>query len=206
MIDLYTFPTGNGQRAAIMLAESGLAYEAHRIDLRKGEHKQEAFLAINPAGQIPAIIDRDGPGGRPLTLTQSNAIVLYVAEKSGRLLPIEPRERAITLERFFLVTTDIIGPVVEGIYLSILASEKVPQAVAPLREKAIRFFGYLERWLGEHPYLAGDAYSIVDIAAYAPALVLKDDGLDALPNVVRWRDTISARDAVAEGMAAAAAE
>ena len=95
MIDLYMWGTGNGLRASIALAESGLEYKVHKVDLTKGEQKKPEYLKINPAAQIPALTDSDGPGGRPITLTQSGAILLYAAEKSARMLPKDPARRAI---------------------------------------------------------------------------------------------------------------
>jgi len=94
MIDLYTAATANGHRAAVALEESGLAYRVHKLNLAAGDQKKPEYLAINPQGAIPAIVDQDGPGGKPLTLAQSGAIVLYLAEKSGRLMPKDPARRA----------------------------------------------------------------------------------------------------------------
>ena len=109
MIDLYTAPTGNGLRASVALAESGLPYTVHKLDLDKGEAKTSEYLKINPAAAIPAIIDRDGPSGQPMTIAQSGAIVLYVAEKSGKLLPEDTVRRAQALQWFMQACTDV-GP------------------------------------------------------------------------------------------------
>jgi GST-like protein len=107
MIDLYTSSTGNGRRATLALEECGLPYRVHKLDLAKGDTKNADFLKINPAGAIPAIVDPQGPGGKPLTLAQSGAIVLYAAEKSGKLLPKDPAKRAEAFYWFMQATTDV---------------------------------------------------------------------------------------------------
>jgi GST-like protein len=100
MIDLYLAPTANGLRASVALEEAGLAYRAHKVDLAKGEQRAPEFLKLNPAGAIPVIVDSDGPGGKPLTLSQSGAIILYVADKCGKFLPKDAARRAIALQWF----------------------------------------------------------------------------------------------------------
>src|SRR5690349_4379298 len=107
MIDLYAAGTSNGMRARIALEECGLPYTLHKIDLTKGEHKTPSFLAMNPNGQIPVIVDKDGPGGKPLTLSQSTAILLYAAEKSGKFMPKDPAVRAAALQALMNASTDV---------------------------------------------------------------------------------------------------
>src|SRR5512132_1514289 len=107
MIDLYAAATSNGTRARIALEECGLAYKLHPVDLAKGEQKSAAFLAMNPNGQIPVIVDHDGPGGKPVTLSQSTAILLYCAEKSGKFLPQDPAARPAVLQALMNASTDV---------------------------------------------------------------------------------------------------
>src|SRR5437879_6001301 len=107
MIDLYAAGTSNGMRARIAVEECGLAYNFHPIDIQKGEQKSPGFLAMNPMGQIPVLVDSEGPGGKPLTLSQSTAILVYCAEKSGRFLPRDPAARAATLQALMSASTDI---------------------------------------------------------------------------------------------------
>lgn len=107
MIDFYTAATSNGQRVAITLEETGLPYSVHKLDLPKGDQKKPEFLAINPAGMIPAIVDHDGPGGKPLSLAQSSAIVMYLAEKSGKLLPADAVRRAVARQWLMQACADV---------------------------------------------------------------------------------------------------
>src|SRR2546430_17733481 len=115
MIDLYAAGTSNGMRARIAVEECGLAYQLHPIDLQKGEHKSPGFLAMNPMGQIPVLIDSEGPGGKPLTLSQSTAILLYCAEKSGKFLPRDPAARAATLQGLISAST-VITPMFGALF------------------------------------------------------------------------------------------
>ena len=107
MIDLYSAGTANGFRASVTLEEAGLPFHLHKVDLAKGEHRSAEFLKRNPAGLIPVIVDQDGPGGKPLTLSQSGAIILYVAEKTGKFLPEDPARRAVAMQWFMQGATDV---------------------------------------------------------------------------------------------------
>jgi GST-like protein len=129
MIDFYTFATANGHRVAVALEETGVPYTVHKVDLQKGEQKRPEFLAINPTGRIPAIVDRDGPGGKPLVLTQSFAILVYLAERGGGLLPTDPRSRARCLEWLMFVITDVSAPIGQAFFLNRLAKEPHPAAM-----------------------------------------------------------------------------
>jgi len=135
MIDLYTFSTSNGQRAAIILEECGLPFRLHRIDLTKGEHKTPEFLNINPAGAIPAIVDPDGPGGAPLKLSQSGAIMLYAAQKAGRFLPLDPLRRALALQWLLFAVTDVARASTSIFLCSTIVPEKSPANVAFFEEQ-----------------------------------------------------------------------
>jgi GST-like protein len=204
MIDLYTYATSNGQRVAIALEECGLPYRVHRVDLAKGEHKGAEFLKVNPAGAIPAIVDDDGPGGRPLTLAQSGAILLYVAGKSGRFLPADPARRALALQWLMFALTDCAPATGYLYYLSGVAPEKSEANLAWLGQRLVAQFRVADARLAGRDWLA-DELSVADFALY-PVLVARRALVDAagdLPNLVRWGAALAAREGVARGMKAA---
>lgn len=203
MIDAYTYGTSNGQRVAIALEESGLPYRAHRVDLLAGEQRSAEYLALNPTGRIPTLVDRDAPGGRPLVLTQSMAIVLYIGDRSGTLLPQDPLTRIRSVEWLMFVVTDVSAPLAQAFYLSKWADETHPAAAAALRARALGFVEHLDRRLGEVPYLGGEAYSLADVAAYPTLLGIDEYDRAAFPNVRRWLAEVGTRPAVQRGMAAA---
>ncbi|MGQ0663613.1 MAG: glutathione S-transferase family protein [Pseudomonadota bacterium] len=201
MIDLYTYPTSNGRRASIMLEECGLAYKTHKIDLAKGEQKAPEFLEVNPAGQIPAIVDADGPGGKPLALAQSAAIVVYLAEKTGKLLPAEPSRRAAVLESFAMVMSDGTGSNTAFVAASRNIADQAPAAVEFFEKRLLGFMQNCDKRLAGREYLAGDI-SIADIALYPmvaqhKALIDKAGGL---ANLNRWAAKMAARPGVERGM------
>ncbi len=202
MIDLYTWSTPNGFKVQIMLEETGLDYELHPVNLGEGEQKKPGYLAINPNGKIPAIIDRDGPGGDPLTIFESGAILLYLAEKSRMFLPEEPDLRWQVIS-WLMFQMGGIGPLLgqTGYFLH-RAPEPVPHAVERFVDEAERIYGVVDRRLEEFEFLAGD-YSIADIASYPWMRNHERFGIDIAdyPNVGRWLDTISARPAVQRGLA-----
>lgn len=204
MIDLYTWQTSNGQRAAIMLEECGFPYRVHKVDLFKNEQQSPEFLKINPAGQIPAIVDPDGPGGRPLTLTQSGAIALYLAEKSGRFIPSGPERRLLALQWLMFTVADMAPASANLFLLGVLAPEKSPANLEWLGTRMFRFFRLADARLEGREWLADDL-SIADFALY-PVVAVRKPQIDAaggLPNLERWRAAISERPAVAKAMAAA---
>lgn len=204
MIDLYTAATSNGQRATIALEESGLAYKPHKLELQKGDQKKPEYLAINPAGAIPAIVDHDGPGGKPLSLAQSGAILMYVAEKSGKLLPSEAGRRAIARQWMMHACSDCAGAS-NAIFL---LTNMVPDKSAPNTEffenRLLRFFRDAEQRLKGRDFLA-DELSVADLALYpiyAARRALADKAGD-LPNLTRWGAAMAARPAIAKGMTVA---
>jgi GSH-dependent disulfide-bond oxidoreductase len=204
MIDLYTWPTSNGQRAAIALEECGLAYRVHRVDLSKDEQHAPAFLTINPAGVIPAIVDPDGPGGAPLALAQSGAIALYAATKSGRFLPTDPAQRAIALQWLFFACADAASASGALYYLGVRAPEKSEPNLRYLSERLVGILRVADRHLARQDWLAGEL-SIADFALY-PVVAVRRALVDAagdLPHLVRWADALGARPGVARGMTAA---
>ena len=204
MIDLYTWTTSNGQRAAIALEECGLAYRVHRVDLSKDEQHAPAFLAINPAGVVPAIVDPDGPGGAPLSLAQSGAIALYAATKSGRFLPTDPAQRAIALQWLFFACTDAASASGALYYLGVRAPEKSEPNLRYLSERLVGILRVADRHLARQDWLAGEL-SIADFALYPVVAVRRAlvDGAGDLPHLLRWADALRARPGVARGMTAA---
>ena len=205
MIDFYTAGTQNGHRAAVMLEESGLAYRAHRLNLAAGDQKKPEYLAINPAGLIPAIVDHDGPGGRPLALAQSGAILLYLAEKTGKFIPKDPATRAIAMQWFMQACTDCAGAS-GGIFLAAhVVPEKSPANVEFFEQRLLRFLGVVDARLAANEHLAGEL-SVADFALYPLVatrmpLIEKAGGL---ANLRRWAAAMAARPAVAKGMTVSA--
>lgn len=202
MLDLYTFGTSNGFRAAIALEEVGAAYRAHRVDVTKDEQKADWFRAINPVGAIPVLVDPDGPGGARLVLTQSFAIVHYVAQKFGALIPREPKAAARMWEWFMAAATDT-GPLYGVTLFHIRQVQNVPAALsAPFEQRLREYYADMDRHLAAHRFLAGDAYSIADVATistvYRNKLVMPDL-VPPLPHLERWYAEVMARPAVQRG-------
>jgi GST-like protein len=166
MIDLYTWSTPNGRKISIMLEEVGLPYRVHRIDISKNEQFTPEFIAINPNSKIPAIVDPEGPGGKALPIFESGAILIYLAEKTGKLLPVEPRARIETLE-WLMFQMAGVGPMFgQRHHFYRAAPEPVPYALQRYTTETHRIYGVLDKRLAASEYLAGGAYSIADIATY----------------------------------------
>ena len=201
MIQLYTWATPNGKKVSVMLEELELPYEVHPINIAKGDQLKPEYLAINPNNKIPAIIDSDGPDGKPLKLFESGAILMYLAEKTGKFLPQEMAKRYEVIQ-WLMFQMGGVGPMFGQANYFYRLEEKVPFAVERYYKEAIRLYKVLEQTLGQRDYLAGD-YSIADIATYP--WVGRHDGhnvkLEEFPNVKRWFETISQRPAVKRGMA-----
>ena len=207
MITLYTWTTPNGRKIPVALEEMGLPYEVRAINLGANEQFSAEFLAVSPNNKIPAIVDHGAPGG-PVSVFESGAILIYLAEKTGLLLPSGGAARARVLEWLFWQVGGI-GPMLGQLfYFAVRAPEKVPPAIERFQEEANRLFRVMERRLAEGPYLGGNTYSIADIATYpwvsaANALVRAGagDALGSLPSVDRWLAELGARPAVQRGMA-----
>lgn len=205
MIDFYTAATSNGQRVAITLEELGLPYTLHKINLQNGDQKKPEFLAINPAGMIPAIVDHDGPGGKPFSLAQSGAIVMYLAEKSGKLLPADAARRAIARQWVMQACSDCAGASSAIFLTSNMAPEKSPSNVEFFEGRLLRFFRDADARLKGRDFLA-DELTIADLALhpiYAARKGVADRAGD-LPNLTRWGALMAARPAVIKGLAATA--
>ena len=201
MIQLFTWATPNGQKVSVMLEEVELSYEVHPINIAKGDQLKPEYLAINPNNKIPAIIDTDGPGGKPLKLFESGAILMYLAEKTGKFLPQEMAKRYEVIQ-WLMFQMGGVGPMFGQANYFYRLEEKVPFAIDRYYKEAIRLYKVLEQTLGQIDYLAGE-YSIADIATYP--WVGRHDGhnvkLEEFANVKRWFETISQRPAVKRGMA-----
>ena len=203
MIDLYTFMTPNGRKASIMLEEVGLPYRVHKIDITKDEQFAPEFLKVSPNNKIPAIVDADGPGGEPISVFESGAILIYLAEKTrSALLPADPRGRVAALE-WLMFQMGGVGPMFgQANHFVRFAKEKVPYGIKRYSDETLRLFGVMDRRLAEGDYLGGDACTIADIASY-PWIASSDMlGLDTaeFANVAAWRHRMSERPAVQRGM------
>jgi GST-like protein len=201
MIALYTWSTPNGRKVSILLEELGLAYRVHPVDIGKGEQFRPDYLKINPNGKIPAIVDPEGPDGRPVAMMESGAILLYLAEKTGRLLPQSARGRCEALQ-WLMFQMGGVGPIFGQVHHFLRAAkEPVPYAIERYVRETRRLYGVLDARLSERDYLAGD-YSIADIATYpwVARYEWHKTDLGDFPNVKRWFEAISARPAVQRGM------
>jgi len=198
MIDLYAAGTSNGMRARIALEECGLPYKLNFIDLAKGEHKTPQFLAMNPNAQIPVIVDHEGPGGLSVTLSQSTAILLYCAEKSGKFLPKDPAARPAMLQALMSASTDITP--IFGALTAVVRSKEPHAPTAQLFKDRLRgFFKVWDTTFGARKYAAGAEITVADLSLLAGYLRTKGanpDVLEGLPNLARWADEMSARPAV----------
>ncbi|MDX1483797.1 MAG: glutathione S-transferase N-terminal domain-containing protein [Alphaproteobacteria bacterium] len=206
MIDLYSWTTPNGRKVHIMLAETGLEYTPHAIDIRAGDQFTPEFLAVSPNNKIPAIVDRDGPGGRPLALFESGAILFYLAEKTGRFLPGDGEGRYRVME-WLMFQMGGVGPMFgQANHFRVYAAERLPEEqTAYGRERytneANRLYGVMDKRLDAHEYIAGADYSIADMAIYPWCRNPERRGVDpaAYPNVLRWYNQIEARPGVIAG-------
>ena len=202
MIDLYTASTGNGRRAAIALAECGLAHRVHRLDLIKGDQSKPEFLAINPAAAIPAIFDPAGAGGKPVSVAQSGAILLYCAEKSGRLLPTDPGRRVVALQWFMQAMSDV-QPTSSAMFYSTQPEAKSEAVTAHFTQRLMAMFATIDTRVVGRDYLA-DEFSVADVALY-PVVLGRKAMLDAAPGLgalKAWAKRLSERPEVAKAVAA----
>jgi GST-like protein len=207
MITLYTWTTPNGRKPAIMLEELGWAYQLRPVNLGKNEQFDEGFLAISPNNKIPAMVDDEADGG-PLSLFESGAILSYLADKSGRFLDIAGRGRYEALAWLHWQIGNL-GPMLGQLgYFAVRAEEKSPPAIKRFTEEGERLLTVMESRLAQTAYLAGDKYTIADIAAYPWTVAANDYLKDVLfasmktkPSVRRWLEAVGARPAVQRGMA-----
>jgi len=202
MIDLYTWPTPNGHKVHVMLEECGLAYTVHPIDIGAGDQFDPEFLKISPNNKMPAMVDHDGPGGKPISLFESGAILVYLAEKTGGFLPADPHGRHATIQWLMFQMANI-GPMLgQAHHFLRYAPEKIAYAMNRYQNEANRLYGVLDRRLAESAYLAGDDYTIADIAVWPWTRNPDRQGVnrDDYPNFVRWHEQIATRPAVQRGV------
>ena len=202
MIDVYSAPTPNGHKVHIMLEECELPYQVHHVNIGEGDQFKPEFLAISPNNKIPAIADSDGPDGKPMVLFESGAILVYLASKAGKFLGNTDREKFTTLQ-WLMFQMGGIGPMLgQAHHFRIYAPEKTEYAVNRYTNEARRLYGVLDRQLGKSAYLAGDEYTIADIATFPWLRSWKNQGIDwnDYPNAKRWFDEIAERPAVKRGV------
>ncbi len=206
MITLHTWTTPNGRKISIMLEELGLPYEVVAVDIGSGEQYAPDFLSISPNNKIPAIVDDEAPGG-PVSLFESGAILTYLAEKTGRLLPTALRQRAETLAWLHWQGGGL-GPMLGQLgFFAVHSEHKAPLAIARFTKEADRLLHVMDKRLSAAPFLGGDEYTIADIASYPWTIAASTfmaeplaDTLADVPSVHRWLQLVGGRPAVARGM------
>jgi GST-like protein len=202
MIAVYSWPTPNGHKVHIMLEECGLAYHAHPVDIGAGDQFKPEFLAISPNNKIPAITDPDGPDGQPISLFESGAILLYLAGKTGKLLPESVAARYEVLQ-WLMFQMGAVGPMLgQAHHFRIYAPEKIEYAVNRYTNEAKRLYRVMDTRLAKSKYLGGPEYSIADIAVFPWLRSWKNQGIDWAdhPHLKGWFDEIAARPAVQQGV------
>jgi len=202
MIDVYFWPTPNGQKVTIALEELGLPYNVIPINIGKGDQFKSEFLKISPNNKMPTIVDAEGPSGKPISIFESGAILIYLAEKTGRLMPTDARGRYRVLE-WLMFQMGSVGPMLgQAHHFRRYAPEQIRYAIERYTNEARRIYGVVDKRVGEVPYLVGE-YSIADIATYPWLKLHKLQGqnLEDFPNLKRWYEAIEARSAVQKGMA-----
>ncbi len=201
MIDLYTWPTPNGHKIHIMLEECGLPYTAHAVDIGAGDQFKPDFLKISPNNKIPAIVDAEGPDGKPISVFESGAILLYLAGKTGKFLPQDVRGKYLALE-WLMFQMGGVGPMLgQAHHFRIYAPEKIEYAINRYTNEAKRLYGVIDKRLSQAEYMAGE-YSIADMAIFPWTRSYATQGIDLAdyPHVKRWFDAISARPAVQKAL------
>ena len=193
MIDFYTADTPNGYRVEFMLEELGLACTRHQLSLSMGETHTAEFLRINPSGRIPAIVDHDGLEGKVIKLSQSAAILLYLAEKTGKFLPRDISTRAKALEWLIFDASDVATSRFDAFYLS---RRNQTEAYEFLKERVMEYYTIYNQRLASRLFLAGNEFSIADIAAYPWAKAMEHHGMRKLHNLQRWMNEIGKRNSV----------
>jgi GSH-dependent disulfide-bond oxidoreductase len=197
MIDLYTFTTPNGRKPSIMLEEVGLPYNVHKIDITKNDQFTPEYVAINPNSKIPAIIDQE----TGITIFESGAILMYLAEKTGKLLPSEQKSKYQVIE-WLMFQMGGVGPMFGQLnHFKKYAPEKIPYAIERYEKETLRIYSVLDKQLSENKYICGE-YSIADIATYPWVAIYEFQGLtlDNHPHLKRWVETLQQRPAVQKGM------
>jgi GST-like protein len=197
MIDVYTWTTGNGRKVPIFLEETGTPYTLHMVDIHNGGQHTPDFIRLNPNRKIPVIVDQDGPGAKPITLFESGAILIYLADKIGQFIPKDPAGRYHTIEWLMFQMANI-GPMLGQTHHFRGKAPQIEYGVKRYTDEATRLWKMMDDRLGEVPFLAGNDYSIADMATYVWLRNPKNQGqnLDDFPNVKRWFTAIDGRPAV----------
>jgi GSH-dependent disulfide-bond oxidoreductase len=201
-LELYYWPTPNGHKITIFLEEAGVPYRIHPVDIGNGDQFNPDFLKISPNNKMPAIIDTDGPGGEPLAIFESGAILMYLAEKTGKYLPASTRERYQVIE-WLMFQVAGLGPMLgQAHHFRGYAPEKLPYAIERYTKEASRLYSVLDRRLAGREYVAGE-YSIADMAIYPWIVPYERQGqdLENFPHLKNWFERVSARSAVQKGIA-----
>jgi GST-like protein len=202
MIDIYFWPTPNGYKITVMCEEVGLKYNVIPINIGAGDQFTPEFLKISPNNRMPAIVDHDGPGGKPIAIFESGAIMIYLAEKTGKLMPSDTRGKYNVIQ-WLMFQMASVGPMLgQAHHFRVYAPEKLEYAINRYTNEAKRIYNVIDKQLGETPYIAGE-YSIADIAIY-PWLVphnMQGQNLDDFPNLKKWYEGLRARPAVQAGFA-----
>ena len=197
-IDLYYWPTPNGWKISIFLEEAGLPYNVVPVDITAGEQYEPEFLKISPNNKMPAIVDPEGPDGTPISLFESGAILIYLAEKTEMFFPQTPRERYLVLQ-WLMFQMGHVGPMLgQAHHFRQYAPEKIPYAVARYTNEAARLYRIIDRRLAETSFIAGDEYTIADMAIFPWLRSHENQGqsLDDYPSLKRWYEGVEARPAV----------
>ncbi|MDF1720161.1 MAG: glutathione binding-like protein [Minwuia sp.] len=201
MIDLYTWGTPNGRKVSVMLEECGLPYQAFSVNISKDEQFAPDFLKISPNNKIPAIVDTDGPDGKPISVFETGAILIYLAQKTGKFLPSDPRKFADTMQ-WLMWQMGGLGPMLgQTHHFRRFAPEQIPYAVDRYTTETKRLYGVLDKQVGEHGWLAAGEYTIADIASFPwiARYEWQNQKLEDYPNLKQWYDRIWAREAVKKG-------
>ena len=203
MIDLYALTSPNVQKIFVMLEECELPYNTRLVDVWKGDQFTPEFTKVNPLQKVPAIVDSEGPDGKPYTVIESGAILLYLAEKTGKFIPHDPLKRYDTIQ-WLMVQIANVGPMFgQHVHFSRFAPQPQEYGGPRYRTQVNKLYDLYEQQLSTHPYVAGSGYTIADIAAFPwlRNLDLLGMSLEKRPHVKKWVETISARDAVKRALA-----
>ena len=203
MIDVYSWATPNGHKVHIMLEECGLPYQVHAVNIGSGDQFKPDFLKISPNNKIPAIVDSQGPDGRPISLFESGAILIYLASKTNLFLPSGDRDKYEMLQ-WLMFQMGGVGPMLgQAHHFRIYAPEKIDYAINRYTNEAKRLYGVMDKQLATHQFIAGDSYTIADIAIFPWLRSWQNQGIDwaDYPHLKKWFDAIAARPAVQRGVA-----
>ncbi|PJK29843.1 glutathione binding-like protein [Minwuia thermotolerans] len=201
MIELYTWGTPNGRKVSVMLEECGLDYQVYPVNIAKDEQFDPDFLKISPNNKIPAIVDSEGPDGEPISVFETGAILIYLAKKTGKFLPAEPRAFHETMQ-WLMWQMGGVGPMMgQAHHFRRFAPEKIPYAIDRYTNETARLYGVLDKRVADRDWLAAGEYTIADIATFPWIARHEWQGmkLEDFPNLKRWYDRIWSRDAVKKG-------